>query len=261
MQEAGFRALGIDASYTLIPVEPENLLDRIRQMRQDGFSGWNVTIPHKAGVIAALDTVDPVAAQVQSVNTVVNRDGHLSGYSTDGYGLAESMRESFGNTVSGGRFVFWGVGGAARATAAYFAEQGAADITLVNRTEARAVELADVLRSIAPDCQIQARSMAGEETLGGVFDEADVIFQCTSVGLHEGDTSAIPDALLARSRAVLDMIYRQTPTLTAAAACGAAIANGRGMLLHQGVKSLSIWTGCDEPPVAAMREALDRALA
>ena len=134
MQEAGFRAIGLDASYELIEVPPEQLAAKVAELKTRGFRGWNCTIPHKGGILACLDEVDPAARAAGSVNTVVHRDGRLLGHSTDGYGLEASVREAVGLAVAGQRFLFWGTGGAARATSAWFARRGAAGLTLVNRT-------------------------------------------------------------------------------------------------------------------------------
>ena len=94
MHGAGFRALGLDATYELVPIEPENFDLRIPQLVAEGFRGWNITIPHKGAMFAHLDQIDPVARQAESVNTVCQRDGRLHGYSTDGYSAKPSRSTS-----------------------------------------------------------------------------------------------------------------------------------------------------------------------
>ncbi len=259
MQEAGFRAAGIDASYELIEVHPDELSERLAWVKAEGFRGWNTTVPHKPAMMAAADQVEPTAQAAGSVNTVINRDGFLEAHSTDGYGLAMSIRESFDLEISGGAFLFWGAGGAARATSVYFAGRGAAAITIVNRTLSKAEDLARVIRGVAPACRVRVYSPAAaavKEVLGGV----DVVVQATSIGLHADDPIAIPADLLIPGLRIVDMIYRPTRLLRRGAEAGCRVVDGKGMLLHQGVRSFQLWTGLAEPPVEAMRTALHRAL-
>jgi shikimate dehydrogenase len=258
MQEAGLHALGRDASYVLVPIEPENLPARIADMKQS-FRGWNITVPHKGAMIPLLDEVDPAARIAGSVNTVVNDNGYLRGFSTDGYGLEMAIRETFNIPVPEHRFVFWGTGGAARATACSFAARGAAELLLVNRTVAKAEALADALRQVNPSVRVTVKA-PDATNLSDDLATADVVVQSTSIGLHADDPPAIPLDLLTPQVRLLDMIYRRTRLLDAAEALGCQVTDGKSMLLHQGVKSLSIWTGCAEPPVEPMREALYAAL-
>jgi shikimate dehydrogenase len=258
MQGTGFRALGIDASYELLPIEPEHFDQRIPELIRDGFAGWNITIPHKGPMLRHLDEIDPVAAQAESVNTVCNRDGRLHGWSTDGFGLERAVNEAFNVKIAGGTFVFWGTGGAARATATHFAHHGARSLTLVNRTVAKAEALGESISRFAPDCELRILSPADDDALRGTFADCSAIIQSSSVGM-DGTSLSIPAALLAAGMNVMDMIYKQTPLLKAAAQLGCNTADGRAMLLYQGVKSFEIWTGRDAP-VDAMRAALDTAL-
>lgn len=260
MQEAGFDAIGQDASYELIAVAPGELAAKVAELKALGFDGWNVTIPHKTAIIPLLDEVETAAAAAGSVNTVVHCEGKLWGYSTDGYGLAQSMRESFDVAIKGGRFLFWGTGGAARATSVYVARQGAAAIILANRTLAKAMRLRETIWTTAPNCQVEVLSPTDTHALQRALASIDVLIQSTSVGLHADDPISVPQELLHPALNVLDMIYRPTPLLAAAEELGCRTADGRGMLLHQGVKSFAIWTGAAELPVEAMRQALHTAL-
>ena len=257
MQGAGFQALGLDATYELLPIEPENFDLRIPQLVSEGFEGWNITIPHKGAMFAHLDQIDPVARHAESVNTVCNRDGRLHGYSTDGYGLERALNEAFGIDIAGGTFIFWGTGGATRATATHFAHHGAAHLVLVNRTVEKAVTLAVALREFAPKCEVSTFTPT-DGLLPDAVAEAPTIIQATSVGM-DGETLAIPTDFLTPGRNVMDMIYRKTPLLQAAEAAGCRVADGRAMLLYQGVKSFEIWTD-QSAPVDVMRQALKEAL-
>lgn len=261
MQNAGFQALGISADYQLLPTPPEQFNEQIQRLIRDDFRGWNLTIPHKQAILPLLDEIDPDAERAGSVNTVRHESGRLRGWSTDGYGLAKSIEETFHIPLADRRFVFWGAGGAARATAAYFAGHGAAAIAIVNRTRSRAEKLAGTLRQISPDPELAVFSPdSTNPELARTLADAHVIIQCTSIGLQPEDPCAIPLPLLDSCPRILDMIYRETALQREAQRRGIPVADGRGMLLHQGVRCLSLWTDCSTPPLAAMRRALSLAL-
>ncbi len=259
MQEAGFRALGIRARYELIEVPPADVPDCMDRLLAEGYAGWNVTVPHKEQIAALLEDVHPDAAAAGSVNTVVNRNGRLCGYSTDGYGLATALAECFGIGLSGGRFLFLGAGGAARATSVYFAGQGAVGIVLVNRTLAKAEALAETIRRVAPRCAVRVLSPEAKRGIAEALGETDALIQSTTLGLHAGDPLPLDPEFVPPRVAVMDMVYGRTPFRIRTEARGCRTADGRGMLLHQGVRSFELWTG-RRAPVEAMREALDQAL-
>jgi shikimate dehydrogenase len=260
MQGAGFRALGIEATYELVEVPPEKLAEGVARLVREGFAGWNATVPHKEHLAALVQELDPGAAAAGCVNTVVNRDGVLKGYSTDGVGLARAVAESFGTVVNGARFLFLGTGGAARATAVHFASAGAAEIVLVNRTLSKAETLAASIAAAAPRCPVTCLPLAATAAVGQALGRMDCLIQSTSLGLRAGDPLPLDPALLPPPLAVLDMIYGNTPFLQGARARGCRTADGRGMLLYQGVRSFELWTGM-QAPVEAMRAGLEEALA
>jgi shikimate dehydrogenase len=260
MQSAAFRKLGLRASYELIETPPAQLGAVVARLRDQGYAGWNVTVPHKEHVLSFLNEVVPEAQSAGSVNTVVNRDGVLRGYSTDGYGLAAALRESFGVEVRGRRFLFLGAGGAACAAVVWFASLDAAEICIVNRTLGKAERIAARARAIAPKCRVRCSAGADQDGLRSALAGVDVVIQATSLGLHAGDPLPMDDALLTPGGAVMDMIYRRTPFLDAAARRGCRTADGSGMLLYQGARSFELWTGC-VAPVAEMRAGLAAALA
>lgn len=260
MQEAGFRALGRNARYDLCETPPEELGQRMEQLRLDGYCGWNVTVPHKEQVFAMLNHRDGDAVSAGSVNTIVNRDGVLHGFSTDGYGLAAAIHECFGIATAQTRQLFLGTGGAARAAAVYAAVHGAAEIILVNRTISRAEALAESIRLAAPACPVRCLPLADAAAIAAVLPSCDVLIQCTSLGLHAGDPLPFAPELIPPAVAVMDMVYGFTPFRSQCAARGCHTADGSGMLLHQGCRSLELWTG-QAAPIDAMRQALALALA
>ncbi|MBN2449927.1 MAG: shikimate dehydrogenase [Lentisphaeria bacterium] len=259
MQGAGFRALGIEATYELIEVAPPDLDACVRRLRAEGYAGWNVTVPHKEAMAERMDAVDPAARAARSVNTVLHRGGRLCGHSTDGYGLAAAIRESFGIGIPGGRFLFLGAGGAARAASVAFACQGAAEIQIANRTIGKAEDVVRIIAEVAPHCRAAAFRPDDRAALAAAMARAQCLVQATSLGLHPGEPMPCDPACLPGTLAVMDMVYGGTPFLAAAARRGCPTADGRGMLLHQGVRSFEIWTG-RPAPVAAMRRGLEEAL-
>ena len=260
MQGAAFASLDIAASYDLVEVAPADLPSVISRLRDAGYRGWNVTVPHKEDVFGLVDELDPGAAAAGSVNTVVNDAGRLHGYSTDGYGLATAVYESFGVSVAGARFVFVGAGGAALATSVHFARMGAREVILINRTLEKARRIAAAIRSHAPECRTDCAALADIGRVEQLMRNAQVLIQATSLGLHGDDPVPLPPELIPEGIDVLDMIYRATPLLRAAAQRNCRTADGRGMLLHQGARSFELWTG-SKAPVEVMRRALDQALA
>ncbi len=258
MQGAAFAALGIDAVYEAVPVPPGGLPDAFRRLRDEGYSGWNVTVPHKEEATRLVDEADETSRLSGSTNTVVVRGGRLLGYSTDGYGLLEALHEAFGLGISGKTAVLIGCGGAARAAAFALASAGAARLVLVNRTVSRAEALARDLASVGLRMETRCHSPA-DTGLADALAHAGILVQGTSLGLHDTDPLPLAPKLIPAGVPVMDMIYRPTPFLRAAAARGCPVADGAGMLLHQGARSFTLWTGLPAP-LDAMRAALARAL-
>ena len=259
MQTAGFKALGLDASYEKIAVSPDRLAVEVDRLR-GGFSGWNITIPHKAAIIPYLDGLEDTAFRIGSVNTVINRNGFLEGHSTDGYGLAAAILECFDIEIEGSRFVFIGAGGAARASAIYFALAGAAAISIINRTAAKAEAITRSINDVAPHCEAQSCTPMQTGKIKELLETTSAVIQATSLGMTENDPAPLDISMLPGRVPVYDMIYRKTPFLRAAQKRGCPVADGAGMLLYQGARSLELWTS-RPPPIEAMRKALNKALA
>ena len=258
MHGAGFDAIDYEASYSLFPVEPGTLSEKILEMRRDGVCGWNVTVPYKQDIIPLLDVLDPVAIASESVNTVVNRDGKLYGYSTDGYGLQRAVEEAFSISMKNLNCLFVGAGGAARAAAVQFASAGASRIVLANRTISRAEYVADRIKLVAPDCKAECISL-DQLSDKAIVQGVDLVIQCTSVELEPGRELQVDLSAFRPEACFMDMIYNyRTPFLKKASAIGARTATGADMLLYQGVKGFEMWTK-QTAPVDVMRNALQEA--
>jgi shikimate dehydrogenase len=256
MHQPALDAAGIDARYIKLEVEPDQVGRAFARMKELGFIGCNVTVPHKFEALAACETVDGGAAEMGAVNTVEFRDSEAKGYNTDGYGFEEAVRETLGVELLGARVLIVGAGGGAGgAIAVHCARKGVAKLVLVNRTLDKIEELASRLH----------RHHGGTEILtvgldqGGLAKQAreiDLIVNTSSLGLKEGDGSPLPAGCFREGLAVYDTIYRPgTAFQEAARAAGARVGTGKAMLLHQGVKAFQIWfPGAD--PVSAMRAGL-----
>jgi shikimate dehydrogenase len=256
MQEAAFRALGLNWRYLNIEVRPEQLADAMRGLRAFNMAGINLTIPHKVAVMEFLDGLSVEAALIGAVNTVVRDEERLVGYNTDGKGFVRSVQEDAGINPSGQRVVFLGAGGAARAMAVEMALAGAASITIVNRTADRGQPLVDLLRRQTP-AQAEFALWDGPFV---VPSETDILVNATSIGLFPRveDMPAVVLDSIRPGMLVCDVIPNppQTAFLAAAAACGARTLDGLGMLVNQGAIAFHLWTGCDAP-LAVMRQALE----
>lgn len=244
LHNAAFDALGVDARSLAFPVADGDGPAAVDAMRALGIRGLSVTMPHKEAVLA---TADRRAVQVEALaaaNCLINDDGVVTAHNTDGDGLVRSLRVENDTDPSGACVVVLGAGGAARSVIEALGRAGAADVVVVNRTQARAES---------------AAALAGPVGRVGSVDaigEADIVINATSVGM-DGVSSPSPGGSFAASQTVVDLIYRplSTPWLTAARDVGANAVNGVGMLLHQAAIQLELWTGIDAP-IDAMRDSV-----
>ncbi len=256
MHNAGFAELNIDANYEAIEVEPDKLVE-FAKFAKDNLKGFNVTVPHKQRIIPFLDEIDKTAELANSVNTVVVENGKLKGYTTDGYGLEKGIELAFNIQIKDNSFFFIGCGGAVQAVAYHFAMQGAKNLFFANRTLKTAENLLSSLKSNFPllggyVCEL------GNKRMESFSISSKVLIQGTSLGLNEDDPIPVNLDNL-NEIAVYDTIYKKTAIQTATLAKGWNCSDGRSMLLHQGAKAFSIWTGQDAP-IKTMQNALYSAI-
>src|ERR1700736_4024295 len=146
MHNAALQFLHLPCVYGRLRVEPESLREAFQILRQQDFIGWNVTIPHKLAAVDLLDGLDPMAARLGAVNTVVNQSGRLFGFNTDGRGLVAAITDAFGCSMQSLRIALLGAGGGAgQAAARYLSELNVPLLILLNRTVAKAERLAHEL--------------------------------------------------------------------------------------------------------------------
>ena len=253
MHNAAFRALGIDADYTAIHVTREGLPDFLRRARTS-LNGFNITVPHKNAVIPFLDGVTPRAALAGSVNTVSVRDGKLFGDTTDAIGLERAVQEVFGLPLKGANICILGCGGVVRALVFHLADAGCSRLRILNRTAEKAIQLTNEILKHAPSLDCGFAALDDRPSVEKAFDGADLVIQCTSLGLKDGDGSPVDPDLIPASAYLFDTIYRETEILVRCRERGLRVSGGLPMLVHQGAESFRIWTG-REAPVEVMRTA------
>ena len=258
MHNAAFQHLGMDWCYVPFAVAPESLADAVRGVRALGIVGVNATIPHKEPLVPLMDWVHPEALAVGAVNTIHNEDGILRGYSTDGEGFLGAVR-SEGFEPAGKRVVILGAGGSARCIAVALARAGAAEITLANRTVARAEELAAL--ALSQGAPTSAAIGLDADALRQQIGAADLLVNTTSVGMHphEEDALLIPEDAMHSGLFVYDLIYNPPVTrlLAAAERRGARAVTGGRRGVPLGAAACRIWPGV-APPVG-VRDAARRA--
>lgn len=258
MHMAALRAMGIEGTYEAIEVLPENL-GTFMQFAKRNLDGFNVTVPHKQTVIPYLNSTGTAALRSKSVNTVSCRNDCLTGVSTDGVGLEFGLREAFEySSLDGLTIAFLGCGGAVQSVAHHLAMIGVKKIVLLNRTVEKAELLKAGLLSFPYGVTVEAAGL-DSPLAAALLSDCDIAVQGTSLGLKSEDPLPFDPAVLNPRTFVYDMIYWETPFLKRCRACGLQSADGRGMLLHQGVAALAYWLN-QPPPIEVMRDALDNAL-
>jgi len=261
MHNAAFKKLGLDWEYSLFEVEPADLPDALRGMRALHVAGFNITVPHKESVVPLLDEVTKLARVIGAVNTVLNQEGKLIGYNTDGAGFIDSLKEDAGIDPRGKKVVVLGAGGACRAICVTLAETGTGSVVLADIDEKKALDLARYVGSYF-DLPCVAVGVSSKE-LQMQIDKADILINSTPVGMHPAsDRSPLADSINLPPRLlVYDLVYNppETALLKIAKEAGCKTCSGLGMLVRQGALAFTVWTG-KEAPVAEMRKAAEAAL-
>ena len=245
MHNAAFRHLGINAVYVAFPVT--DLPQAVAGLRGLGIGGVSVTIPFKEEAMPLLDEIDPQAAKIGAVNTVVNRDGRLTGYNTDWLGAVTALQAR--TNLAGQHVLILGAGGASRAIAFGIIRAGGR-VTLTDVDQARASALVKDLgaEAIPPDAVDRC--------------PATILVNATPVGMTP-DIDGIPinPELLSRFQVVMDIVYQPLTTrlLKEALARSCATIDGLQMLIHQATAQFELWTG-QVAPLEVMARAAHAAL-
>ncbi|MED5370977.1 MAG: shikimate dehydrogenase [Myxococcota bacterium] len=249
-----FQELGLDAVYVAFDVDPGRAHQVGQAIRTLDLVGVNLTVPFKTAILPQLDHVTQAALEAGAVNVVTQIDGELTGTNTDGIGLVRALVEEHGFQARGSRCTLLGAGGAARAVAAHLASEGAASVTLCNRTRSRAEQACEHLRSFHPSVRFVAAPLSA-------LEPSELVVNCLGGGA-ESTVQALDLSPLPNHAIWCDINYwmDQPPKLAECAARGLRTSDGLGMLIHQGALSFELFTGHPVDP-ARIRAFLSKGAA
>lgn len=243
---------GLSGAYGRFAVRPERLEAALRGLSALGMAGCNITLPHKIEAMQWVDHVDPLGRRMGAINlVVVQADGALHGFNTDGYGFIQSLRDAKPDwRADAGPIVVLGGGGAARAIVLSLIDAGASSIRLINRTRSKAQVLADEFGPVVAVFDWSER----HDALAG----AAMLVNTTDQGMHGKTDLDLQLDALPTDALVCDAIYipLETTLLASARARGNLTVNGLGMLLNQARPAFKAWFGVDPEVTPALREAL-----
>jgi len=254
MHNVAFEELNLDFVYVAFRVRKKELREAINGARSLDILGLNVTMPHKNAVMRYLDELDSTAKSIGAVNTILNHQGKLIGYDTDGIGALKALKEN-GITPKGKKLLLLGAGGAGKAIA-FHAAQEVEELVILNRTPQKAKKLAESLRKEF-NKKINGNALS-TEIIEEELKDADILVNATSVGMHPNiDQSLVPPNLLRPNLCVMDIVYNPIETKLAkdAKAVGAKVVSGIEMLVYQGAASFEIWIN-HSAPVTVMKQAV-----
>jgi shikimate dehydrogenase len=245
---------GLRGKYEAHAVAPEHLRDAMRRLVDEGYAGFNITIPHKQAAMDLCDTLDNTAHAVGAVNTVKIEDGRLRGFNTDAAGFIENIRHGAPDfDFSRGAALVIGAGGAARAVVYGLRQAGAKTIRIANRTQEHAEKLARDFGIGLQECE------SGAE---GLKDVA-LLVNTTPLGMKGQPSLGFDVSLLPADAVVNDIVYNplETTLLRDASARGLRTVGGLGMLLHQAAAAFEIWTGIRPEITVELRAKLVKMIA
>ena len=252
MHNEAFRQLNLDYAYLAFDVGTDELKTAVEGMRIFGARGFNLTMPDKNLVVEYLDHLSPAAKLIGAVNTVVNDNGVLTGYTTDGTGYMRSALDA-GYDLTGKNMTLLGGGGAATAICVQAAIDGMKEISVFNIKDAFFDRLQTLTDNINREtgCKVSLYDLADTASLKTAIGNSHILTNATSVGMSPNtDQCIITDTSLFRPDLIVsDVIYnpRETKLLKTAKEHGCPTFNGMYMLLYQGAEAFRLWTGKDMP--------------
>ena len=259
MHNESFRLLGLNYVYLCFDVDEAGLKAAVEGLKMCDIAGFNLTMPDKTAIIPLLDELSVGAQLIGAVNTVVNENGRLVGYNTDGIGFMRSVRDA-GIEVPGSVITLMGGGGAATAIAVQAALDGASELNIFVRPEsrfyARTVNMAQNV-SKSTSCRVNIFDHEDKTALRDALKRSILMINGTSVGMSPNEDATIIEdlSLLDPHLTVADVIYhpKETRLLREASSAGCRTFNGMYMLLYQGAEAFRLFTG-HEMPVETIRE-------
>ena len=253
MYNYSFEKLGLDYAYVAFDIKEDKVKDAIAAMKTFNMRGCNVTMPDKVEAAKYMDELSPAAQIIGAVNTIVNDNGKLTGYITDGEGFVHNLRDH-GIEIKGRKITVAGGGGAATAIQVQCALDGAKSITIFNPRDPffeRAQKMVEKIKAKVPTCQVELYDLDAKDTMRTKIDGADILVNGTLLGMKpKEDTTVITDTTMFHEGLVVaDVVYNpeETRFLREAKEHGCITVPGKGMLLWQGVASFKLFTGKDMP--------------
>jgi shikimate dehydrogenase len=248
-----FTHYGLAGAYVPLAIEPKGLEAALRALAPLGFSGCNLTIPHKERALAIVDAIDPVARQIGAISCVVVRpDGSLSGTNNDGYGFVHNILQQQPDwRADAGPVVVIGAGGGARAVVYSLAERGASEIRLTNRTFDRA-------QALEREFGAPVKALAWDER-HAALEGAAMLVNTTSQGMVGQPPLDLALDRLPTRALVCDIVYvpLETPLLAEARRRGNRTVDGLGMLLHQARPAWRAWFALEPEVTSELRAMLE----
>ena len=250
--------LGLDYTYLAFDVPEEKMPQAVEGLRTMGARGWNITMPGKNIMCKLADKLSPASEISGACNTIVNEDGVLTAYTTDGVGFMRAVKDK-GVDIIGKKMTLLGAGGAATAILVQAALDGVAEIQVFNIKDAFWERAQDIVKQLneRTACKVTLHDYEDPEVLRAAIADSAILVNGTSVGMApKTDATIITDTTMLRPDLfVFDVIYnpKETRLLREAKAASCKTSNGMYMLLYQGAASFELWTG-QEMPVDIIKE-------
>lgn len=232
-----FKQHGINGDYQAIDIAPEDLARRVHELRDAGYAGFNVTVPHKQAIMDCCDVLDDTARAIGAVNTVVIRDGKIEGRNTDAFGYIGNLKQTLPTfNFKRGPALVLGAGGAARAVIYGLLAEGGPEILLANRTRENAEALARDFKNV--------RVVEWNDRVAAC-ENINLLTNTTVLGMKGQTMLDMSLSGLPHHAVVYDIVYKplHTQLLRDAQTHGLSIVTGIGMLLHQARPAFAAWTG------------------
>ncbi|AWN20955.1 shikimate dehydrogenase [Streptococcus sobrinus] len=245
-----FDASGINGVYVAWDIPEEDLQESVQNVRRYDMFGINLSMPYKQVVIPFLDELNQAAQLIGAVNTVVNRQGQLIGYNTDGYGFFKALEKDDGFTVKDKIMTILGGGGAATSLIVQAALNGAKKINIFNQTQFLEETKAKAEKyAAATGVELEVFPVEDQALIQEKILESDLLVNATSVGMDGQSMVIANNTVLPAGLRVADVIYQpfETPFLSYARSKGLKASNGLGMLLYQAAKAFELWTDQSMP--------------
>lgn len=249
MHNLSLNNLGLDYSYMAFNIKRGFIKEAVEAMKVLNVRGFNITMPYKEEIMEHLDEINENAKLIGAVNTVLNHDGRLIGYNTDGEGFVKSL-DKRNVEYRDKKIVILGAGGGGKSIAVEFGLKGAGEIVIINRTFEKAEKLANTINENIKRGMAKCYKL-DEDILKREIKDSSILVNTTSVGMDELEDKSIienPDVFHS-DLFVGDVIYHpaKTKLLSIAEQAGCEIMNGLDMLIYQGDIAFKLWTGFNMP--------------